>query len=236
MASTSLDRIGAGLSLLFAPGERPRLDALLAALEDCQTQATIAHVHPDRGAADVIVSGLIFEVDGLAVASLTDISDDLPSAEAEDAIRLFPGHSLSGGLSLAPVSRALLALAAELAVNLPVQAVRWHPGGTTSEASAFSRSVLAWLVGGSFPAAALVELTPLADGSVASCGLAHFVGQEVTVRGGDGIDGIQLAGAVVNRLVRDGPLAAFTQWRLLNTLMNAEPARQAKQILVWRAD
>jgi hypothetical protein len=165
MVSSSAQRVGAGLSLLFAPGERPDVDALRAALEGCQTRAAIVHADEPCGTADVIISGLVFEVDGLASS---------PSqVDAETAIRIVPGHALSGGVSLAPVTRALLALAAELAVSLPAQVVRWHPAATTIHAQAFSRSVLAWLAGGAFPAPGLVALTRLADGSIVSSGLAN---------------------------------------------------------------
>lgn len=244
MVSTSAQRVCAGVSLLFAPGERPGLDALRAALDSCQTQAEIIHADEDRGTADVIVSGLVFEVDGLAPAAVQGADptggdhgfSDSSLSEGQHAVRLFPGHALSGGLSLAAVSRALLALAAELAVSLPVHAVRWHPADTVIDAHAFSRSVLAWLAGGAFPAPGLVALTRLADGSVVSRGLAHFVGQEMTLRGDTDEHGLKLAARVVDQIVRTGPLLSFTQWRLLDTLVNAEPARQAKQILVWKAE
>ena len=242
MVSTSAQRIGAGLSLLFEPGERPSLDVLRAALGGCQTRAEVIHADEDRGTADVIVSGLGFEMDGLApalaqvAASAGGDHGALSLSEGQHAVRLFPGHALSGGLTLSAVTRALLALAAELAVSLPVHAVRWHPADARIDAQAFSRSVLAWLAGGAFPAPGLVALTRLGDGSVVSRGLAHFVGQEVTLRGGTDEHGLKLAARAVDQLVQTGPLLSFTQWRLLDTLVNAEPARHAKQILLWKAE
>jgi hypothetical protein len=227
MVSSSAQRVGAGLSLLFAPGERPDVDALRAALEGCQTRAAIVHADEPCGTADVIISGLVFEVDGLASS---------PSqVDAETAIRIVPGHALSGGVSLAPVTRALLALAAELAVSLPAQVVRWHPAATTIHAQAFSRSVLAWLAGGAFPAPGLVALTRLADGSIVSSGLAHFAGQEMTLRGEHDDHAVRLAALVVDEAVRNGAPLTFTQWRLRDMLLNVEPAREAKHFLVWRA-
>lgn len=223
MESTQAQRIGAGLSLLFADEGRPDLAVLRAALAACQTSVGIVRSDEAEGTADLIVSGLLFEVDGLAPARA-------------EAVRVFPGHALSGGLTMRAVVRALLALAAELADRMRVAAVRWHPADITIEPRAFSRSVLAWLAGGAFPAPGLVALTPLADGSVVSRGLAHFTGQEVIVRGEGDAPAADLAPLVVDRLVREGPLHALTQWRLQGTLLNAEPAREAKQILVWPTD
>ena len=243
MDDTKAQRVRAGLSLLFASDRRPDLAALRCALHDCQTQATIVHEDAARGFAELSVSGLIFEVDGLSPAvanaapahrEIYGFADGL-RVEGQAAIRLLPGHHLSGGLSLAPVIRALLALAAELAVSLPVTAVVWHPAETAIEPRAFSRSVLAWLAGGAFPAEGLTALLPLADGSVVTRGLAHFVGQEIMLRGDRVAPDLRLAAQVVDRVVRDGPLNAFTQWRMNDTLVCAEPAREARQILVWRA-
>ena len=239
MESTRAQRINAGLSLLFAPGARPGLEALRTGLDACQTEATIVHSDEAHGVADVIVSGLVFEVDGLLPAAAMEAGsgpdNTAPPADWE-AVRMFPGHALSGGLAMAPVSRALLALAAELAGHLTVQAVQWHPARTTIEAAVFSRSVLAWLAGGAFPAPGLVALTQLADGSVVSRGLAHFAGQEVTMRQMSEAHGVKLAAQIVDRMVREGPLDELTQWRVGGTLVNAEPAREAKQVLVWAAE
>jgi hypothetical protein len=244
MQSTSTQRIAAGLSLWFASGERPDLNTVRKALEGCQTQAMIVREDELGGEADLIVSGLGFEVDGLMPAVTIHPPlppdrygfDDAPGLDAVEAIRIYPGHALSGGLTLRPVAKALLAVAAELAMKLPVLAVHWHPADTLIEARHFSRSVLAWLAGGTFPAPGLVALSPLADGSVVSRGLAHFIAQELSLREAAGPEGAKLATQVVDQLVRSGPLSVFTQWRMQGTLVSAEPAREAKQILAWRAE
>lgn len=243
MDDTTSQRVQAGLSLLFATDQRPDLAALRDALQTCQLQVTIEREDVARGTAELIVSGLMFEVGGLAPgpvqtaqvpADAYGFGDTMPAA-GQQAVTLMPGHHLSGGLSLAPVIRAMLALAAELAVSLPATAVLWHPAGTAIEPRAFSRSVLAWLAGGAFPAAGLTALSALADGSVVSRGLAHFVGQEMTLRGHGDEPDLKLAGQVVDRIIQEGPLHALTQWRVHDVLVSAEPARAARQILVWRA-
>lgn len=250
MDSTSAQRIGAGLSFAFAPGERPDAATLRDVLAACQASAELVRADEQVGTAEIVASGLVFEVDGLAPASA------LPETVAEDrygfgdhaahaqsawleAVRFYPGHHLSGGVGLAPVIRTLLALAAELAGSMPVRAIHWHPAGTAIDPSDFSRTTLAWLAGGAFPAIGLTALSSLADGSVVSRGLAHFVGQELTLRGVAGRDpeaSIRLAAQVVDHIIRVGPLTAFTQWRIQDTVFSAEPAREAKRILVWPAD
>lgn len=204
----------------------------------------LGHEAADSGTAEMIVSGLIFEIDGLASTAAVvhfdpdnvNLSEHDPQSAAQAMIHIFPGHALSGGLTMGPVSRALLAIAAELALQLPVQSVEWHPAGTIIEAPEFSRSVLGWLAGGVFPAPGLVALMPLADGSVVSRGMAHFIGQELTLRGWSHPQRAKLAAHVVDQLVRSGPLMAFTQWRIQGTPVNAEPAPAAKQVLAWPAE
>jgi hypothetical protein len=247
MDSTSAQRIGAGLSFAFPPGERPDVATLRGVLAACQASAEVVRADEQAGTAEIVASGLVFELDGLAPAvalAATDpgdrygFADDAAPASLE-AVRFYPGHHLSGGLGLAPVVRALLALAGELAGSMPVRAIHWHPAGTAIDPGAFSRTTLAWLAGGAFPALGLTALSSLADGSVASRGLAHFVGQELTLRGEadrDASQSVRLAAKVVDRIVQTGPLTTLTQWRIDDALLSAEPAREAKRILVWRAE
>jgi hypothetical protein len=245
MDSTSAQRVGAGLSLLFAAGERPDSAALGEVVAACQAPAAIAREDRESGVAEIAASGLMFEIDGLAPAPPRRVegsadrrgSTDKPVPAGLEAVRVYPGHHLSGGVAMAPVIRALLALAAELAVSLPVQAVRWHPADTVMDPHTFSRTTLAWLAGGAFPACGLTALSTLADGSVVSRGLAHFVGQEVTVRGRpeDAERTGRLAAQVVGRIVEAGPLQALTRWTIGGEVFCAEPALAARQILVWPA-
>lgn len=243
MEGTSAQRVAAGLSLLFLPGERTDPAGLRHALEACQTQARLVRENEEGGRAELIANGLMFEIDGLAPGAgeqACSPRDSYGFAEAIkfeglEAVRIYPGHHLSGGVSLDPVIRALLALAAELAVALPVRAVHWHPADTAIEPRAFSRAVLAWLAGGAFPALGLTALSALADGSVVSRGLAHFVGQELTLRGGAEAHRMKLAAQVVDQIVRNGPLHGYTEWRVQDTVLRAEPAREAKRIFVWPA-
>jgi hypothetical protein len=246
MNSTSVERVGAGLSLLFAPGERPEAAGLQKALAACQAQGQITRSDAERGAVEIVANGLTFECDGLAPAEPCDLPRTSAASDGADrlnprwqAVRLYPGAHLSGGLRLAPVTRALLALGAELAVRLPARAVLWHPADTAVEPDAFSRMALAWLSGGGFPAPGLATLTPLSDGSVVSRGLAHFVGQEITLRprsGETAAQTLQLASRTVDRLVRHGRVEAITEFTVDGEVLCVEPAQRGDQLWVWRPD
>lgn len=244
MDDTSEQRAAAGLSLLFRAGQRPDADALEAALATCQASAELTRRDADAGAVEIVAAGLTFDCDGLAPLAPRRATEPgerygwghHPDLGGLEPLRIYPGPHLSGGLALAPVVRALLALAAELAVSLPVEAVMWHPAGTAIEPQRFSHTVLAWLAGGAFPAPGLVALNRLEDGSVISRGLAHLTGQEVAVRAGpqDEQAAIRRAAQIVSHLVQTGAVNAFTQWTIHGEPLCAEPAHRAGQVLVWR--
>ncbi|MBB4856955.1 hypothetical protein HNO88_000252 [Novosphingobium chloroacetimidivorans] len=231
---------GAGLSFLFEAGQRPDAAVLRSALTSCQAQAQITREEP--GALEIVANGLAFECQGLAPCEANPVGSPSatygfspePSFDGLEAVQLHPGAHLSGGLTLAPVTRALLALSAELAVALPVRAVVWHPADAAIEPQRFSRSVLAWLAGGAFPALGLTALTQLGEGIVVSRGLRHFAGQEVTVRAG--AESLAVAAGAVDRIVRQGAPSSITEWVLDGRPFRAEPSRHAGQILVWPAD
>jgi hypothetical protein len=241
-ASTRYD---AGLSLLFAPGARPGGDALRRALDACQVAVQVAEEAPAAGLVELLVNGLGFDAVGICPGAPSSpplprdsfaFSTSLKFEELE-AISIFPGPHLDGGAALPPVTRSLLALAAELAVLLPVRAVSWHPARTAMEPAYFSRSVLAWLAGGAFPVLGLGALAVGSDGSVASRGLAHFVGQEVLLRpipGKEPQDMAKLAIRVVDRIAREGPLRMAGELTCAGETLCAEPVERGKLVWVWR--
>ena len=236
MHSTTDEHWKAGLSLLFSPDERPSSAVIEAALATCQTQAQPVREDAGCGILEIVANGLVFELDGLAPAAARCESGPDDAAQLHE-VRFYPGHHLSGGLRLAPVTRTLLALAAELAVKLPVRSVVWHPADIAIDPGAFSRMTLAWLAGGAFPAPGLALLTTLSDASVVSRGLAHFVGQEVAVRGlaGETEQAThQLARRVVDRIVRHGKVDAITQFTIEGETLCAEPVQRGNQVWVWR--
>lgn len=244
MTITSTERAGAGLSLLFAAGERPDVAGVTAVLEACQTYACVTRGEAASGVMEIVAGGLTFDMDGLAPARSEAVEPpsschgfgDQPDFASLHRVRLYPGHHLSGGMALAPVVRTLAALAAEMAEALPVEAVVWHPADVATETRVFSHSVLAWLAGGAFPTRSLTALSAQADGSVASRGLAHFSGQEVMVSAGRQSapeDVLKVAAQVVARFAQAGPIDAITQLQIQDATFCAEPVQRGKRVLVW---
>ncbi|MBB3941196.1 hypothetical protein GGR39_002864 [Novosphingobium fluoreni] len=247
MTYQSDEHARAGVSFLFRPGERPDRAALEQALAQCQAVASVTH-DDGAGQVEVLASGLAFMCDGLNPASVDStgpgfVASAVPygfsgevNCGGHEAVRLYPGPHLSGGLALTPVVRALLALAAELAVSMPVAALYWQPADTLIEPRYFSRVVLAWLAGGAFPAAGLTAMTRLADGSVVTHGLQHFIGYELTFRASalDG-DAVSLSGAAaaVDYLMREGAPKALSELTIDRQRYQAETALHARQVLVW---
>lgn len=242
--SMDLQRAAAGLSFLFRPGERPDelgLRAVLAA-----SSADVQVVGESAGTLELVSRGLTFDVDGLVPrpACPAPMARDghgfaqQPDVAALEAVRLYPGHHLSGGLATAPVVHAMLALAAEIATGLPVQVVVWHPAEIAIEPGRFAHGALAWLAGGAFPAASLAALAPLADGSVVTRGLAHFVGQEIAVRGraGEGADQtLRVAAGVADRMVRQGRVESVCEYTVDGEVLQLEPSTRGHQVWVWRS-
>ncbi len=247
MTYQSDEHARAGVSFLFRPGERPDRAALEQALAQCQAVASVTH-DDGAGQVEVLASGLAFMCDGLNPASVDStgpgfVASAVPygfSGEVDcgghEAVRLYPGPHLSGGLALTPVVRALLALAAELAVSMPVAALYWQPADTLIEPRYFSRVVLAWLAGGAFPAAGLTAMTRLADGSVITRGLQHLIGYELTFRASaSDSDAVSLSGAAaaVDHLVREGAPKPLSELTIAGERSQAEPAPHARPVLGW---
>lgn len=245
MSDSEAVRAAAGVSFLFAPDERPDGAAWCEALDACQARVRMVREDSSDGSAELVLNGLTFDVVGLlpaaAASALTAIeAHDLAAEGAAgelEAVRMFPGHHLSGGLSMLPVVRALTALAAEMAVKLPVRAVVWHPSHVLVEPQAFAHATLAWLSGGAFPAQALTSLTKHADGSVVSRGLGHFTGQEATLGAKPGEtdeQAMRLAACVIDYLVLHGPMNEITETALDGEALCFEPARRGDHVWVWR--
>lgn len=243
MDSMDRQRADAGLSFLFGAGERPDEPGLRAALGASSADAHV--VGESAGTLELVSRGLTFDVDGLLPqpACAVDVPREAhgfapqPGLAGLEAVRLYPGHHLSGGLATAPVVHAMLALAAEIATGLPVRAVVWHPAAIAIEPGRFAHGALAWLAGGAFPAASLAALTPLADGSVVSRGLAHFVGQEIAVRGRPGENAdqtLRFAASVADHMVRQGRVESLVEHTVDGERLQLEPTARGNQVWVWR--
>ncbi|MFD2579415.1 hypothetical protein ACFSTD_14295 [Novosphingobium colocasiae] len=113
---------------------------------------------PSEGWAEILVSGLAFDLSGLQPAPAAParpfdhaygFAADVPDGLRE-AVLLVPSGHISAGAALAPVVRAMVGLAANLVLNLPVVAVQWHPARTVIEPRTFVRIIMNWLSGGAF--------------------------------------------------------------------------------------
>lgn len=239
----------AALMLLFREGARPAADDIARLLDaaDSGMSARISHrPEPSAGWLELLARGLTFDLRGLSPAmpvpheparhayGFGAVSADGPL----EAVALVASGHIAAGAALGPVLRTMFKLAANLAIRLPVEAVLWRPAGTVMEPSYFSRAVLNWLAGGAFPALGLTALMPASDGSVASSGLSHFIGQEMQLEGLPGeaqAESVKLAIRLVDYLVRHGPLTEPHTITQDPGVLLAEPSSVGKRVWVWRA-
>lgn len=240
-----------GISLLFEAGARPvatDIERILAAHTGASRTAQIGHRPPDdHGWIELLASGLTFELRGLAPGTATPLPQvdhvyGLP-ADIEkfglEAVTLAPGPHIAAGGGLMPVVRIHLALAASLALELPIVALCWNPARSWMDPKYFGRVVVNWLSGGGFPALGLTGLRRADDGGLESSGLAYFIGQEVRVPPRPDepqSETMHLAGRMIDHLVRHGPLedAARFSGPTGESLL-AEPSADGRHVLVARA-
>ena len=238
-----------GASLLFPVGARPSvrlLEELFGSFELSSSKVQVSHrPGEDEGWLEILASGLTFEVRGLSPAEPAagchadhryGFVQDLPD-EPLESVELLPGPHAAGGGGLLPVARALAGLAANLALNLPVAAVAWHSAATWLEPRYFSRTVMNWLAGGTFPAPGLIALLPASDGGISSNGLAHFTGQEIQMAAAPGEtqeDTTRLAARAVDRLVRRGKVIEAEEIGGAGVRLLAEPSQFSNLVWIWR--
>jgi hypothetical protein len=147
------------MSLMFAAGERPRTRTVVA-LAEAGAGFAIGLTAPDGrvGCVELVANGLAFDLAGLAPGegcALPSLApgQSLPSgleAEALEVVTLQFGPHLTGASDMAPVLRALAAVAARLALLPGLCAVAWHPPGKWSTAEDF-RDTAEWWVDGPDP-------------------------------------------------------------------------------------
>ena|SRR5579863_4603 len=220
-----------GLSLVFAPGQRPSADDVLRLLQSSggraweklggegwlgENQATgfaISHKpEPSAGWLEILAWGLTFDLAGLAPAPPAPLPEmahwygfrEKPRAEPLEAITLIPGEHLQGAENLLPVMRAMTAMATRLAAIDKVKAVVWHPARSAMAPDAFTTAIGNWLQGGPFPALGLTALFPDSDGAMRSEGLAFFIGRELLIEpslGTTTAQKAQIAARLINQLV-----------------------------------
>ena len=244
------DRKDAGLSLLFAQGDRPGIDDVRQLLEKGRSGDagfSISHQPPvQEGWLELLSSGLTFDFCGLvpsaapprpSIAQYIGIPET-PDVLAMEPVTLKPGPHLAGGEAMIPVIRVMVALAGQLAEALGARAIYWHPSGCCMDARYFSRVAEDWLFGGAFPALGLTSIRERAGGGVESQGLAFFIGQEVSV---DALpreptsEAVKLAVRAIDHLVRNGPLRSVERYAMADDeWLVAEPSGDGRKVKLRR--
>lgn len=237
--------------MLFAVDKRPSaadIDRLLSSPEMAGAAARISYRPPEEeGWAEILATGLTFDLVGLAPAAPADpppvhhrfgLAPDL-CIERLEAITLLPGQHIATRLAMLPVVRAMVSLAANMALPLSAEAVCWQPAGTAMEPQYFSRVMFNWLAGGAFPALGLTAVEKKEDGSVTSVGLSHFVGQELQLEAAADeapADTVKLAVRLIDHLVRRGRLERTRELKgPSGERLLAEPSQSRDLVWVWRS-
>lgn len=241
----------AGLSLLFAAGERPsasHLEWLLASESHVSSRVRVTYRSEEaEGWLELLVNGLTFDLTGLSPSS----PDGPPPMEHQfglsldvakfdfEAITLAPAAHIAGGRAMIPVVRTMVGLATDISSMLPVKAICWHPVGSWMEPAYFSRVVANWLSGGAFPALGLAAVRVDEAGIAESVGLEFFAGQEVRVEAVTGeprAETVKRAVRIIDYIVRHGSLEALLELQEADgEPVLAEPSRDGRQVRVWRS-
>ena len=175
------------LSLVYATGQRPTLDALseLTARPGAMQRFSISHIPQGEAVwAELLSAGLTYDCRGLAPGEPAAQPGrgtllGLPDIPEGEAISLEPAPHLAEGRGLLPVVKVLAGVGAELAHLPGLTGVFWQPARCWMAAKYFRGVVAEWLGGGAFPALGLTALQRENDGAMVSVGLDFLIGQEL---------------------------------------------------------
>lgn len=210
------------LSLVYAEGQRPDVDAIVR-LQARQANAavfTISHCPAaSEGWVELLAQGLTFDCTGLAPAraAAKPATGTLFGLDAEplgDSVALAPGPHLVQGGGLLPVLRVLAKIGLALTELQGLVAVSWNPAASWMSPDYFRKVISGWLDGGAFPALGLTTLREDNFGAVLSQGLGLLIGQEVRFEPGTGLDKAQMARIAVrliHELTERGPIEESTE-------------------------
>lgn len=199
-----------------------------------------------EGWLELLASGMTFDLVGLKPGPVLPVPQPrhffgLPRDAGTfdfECIVLRPGPHLAGAGAMVPVVRTMALLASMLARELGATAVCWQAAGSWMDVQYFARITDTWVAGGAFPALGLTGIERTADGGVESDGLAWFTGQELRVepRGGEAAaDTVKLAVRMIDRLVREGALAAREAFAGPDgEALLAEPSADGGLVRLWR--
>jgi len=236
----------APLALLFAAGERPSAADVKAAAERSGEFAVTYEAPTTAGWVEALVTGLTFEVRGLAptpacaapqIAHRYGLADDWAPPPGCEALTIQPGEHLAGGWAMLPVVRACVALAAALTGQSRAMAVVWQPARCAMSPAYFRQLVADWLLGGAFPALGLTALAER-EGKLRSEGLAFFTRQELEIERSPGqtpTADAQLAVRAIDALVAREPLTAPIRLTAPEGApLLAEPSTDGATVRLWR--
>ena len=205
------------LAVLYAPGKRPSIDDVRRAGTDSGAFSITFEPGADAGWGELLVTGLTFDITGLAPGpgeTLPAVAHRFGATDGGnddlEAVLLRPGAHLAGAAAMLPVVRGCVALAAALATQTGAQAVVWIPARTAMTPDYFAATIGDWLGGGAFPVLGLTALVPGGAGLISE-GLSFFTGQELEVSGGDLAHAGRVAIRMVHALVDHGPLSGRTR-------------------------
>lgn len=207
------------LSLIFAAGTRPGVDALsaLSARDDGLVRFAISHQPaPFAGWVELLATGLTFDCSGLSPGAAATPPGKgallgLPDQPVGETLALGPAPHLAEGAGMLPVVRFIAGLGAELTRLPGVLAAVWNPARCWMAPDYYHKFVSAWLKGGAFPALGLTSLQRELDGAMVTVGLSLLTGQELRFEPHSGMPpaGVaRIAVRLIHALIESGPLTA----------------------------
>ncbi|MGB3796117.1 MAG: hypothetical protein WA957_07425 [Alteraurantiacibacter sp.] len=238
------------MSLLCAPGERPRAKQVRALAETCDRFSisldTSASGGEEEGWLELLANGMTFDLTGLEPRGCIDMPEPahrfgIPQGfdpAQQQALLIQPGPHLAAGGAMFPVVRTLAVVAASLAALDSVTAVAWHPARTVTNADFFRRSVMGWIEGGPFPGLGLAALFATDDGGLQSEGLALFTGQELYMMPEvvtDRSEASKIALRLLNWMVENGRITQSLSFTAPSgETLRLEPVDNSGIVKVWR--
>jgi hypothetical protein len=212
-----------------------------------QSGDTLASERSDQVWVELLRDGLTFDLAGLAPGEKKELPaiwhrfdfDHVPTEAEYEVVHLTPGHHLSGGERLKPVTMSLLGLARDLVDHFDELAgVIWPPSMSVIGHQFFESTVTAWLDGGPFPALGLTAFHEAADGALQSEGLGFWIDQELRIEPPlslDKVSATRLGVRLINQLVLVGGVE--TSERVVapdGSGLVMRPSRNGKFVRVWR--
>lgn len=232
------------LSLIFAEGQRPDLDAVaaLAAAPGAAMPFALSHIpEADQNWVELLSAGLTFDLHGLAHGPATVYPGagallGLAEAPEGEVLSLQPAPHLADGPGVLPVVRVLAGIGVQLASLPGVLAAHWQPASCWMTVKYYSGVIAEWLDGGAFPALGLTSLRREPDGAMTSLGLDFFIGQELRFEPDRRLPPAAIAKAavrLVHSLVESGPLRSRAEYAgPEGSVLVIEPVRQGRLLRV----